>query len=145
MLVIEDPRSRPLLRRQFPARADCLAAIRRALNEALATLPCPPAIASDIVLAVNEACQNVIRHAYRDRPGDLILELRRVAEGVELRLIDFAPPTNPAVLIPRDLAELRPGGFGVPFIRTLLDRVEFLAPPAGAGNLLCMQKRLGEP
>jgi sigma-B regulation protein RsbU (phosphoserine phosphatase) len=46
---------------------------------------------------------------------------------------------------PRPLDELRPGGLGTHFIRTVMDEVAFLPPPAGAGNLLQMTKRIGEP
>ena len=37
---------------------------------------------------------------------------------------------------PRDLDDIRPGGLGTHFIREVMDRVAFLTPADGRGNLL---------
>ena len=43
---------------------------------------------------------------------------------------------------PRDLDDVRPGGLGTHFMAEVMDRVEFLTPPEGGGNLLRMVKRI---
>ena len=73
----------------------------------------------------------------------MIVRVRPGAGALDIDLIDFAPPVNPARVCPRDLDDLRPGGLGTHFIRSVMDEVEFLAPPPGAGNLLHMRKRMG--
>lgn len=143
MVVVEDCRTAPVMNRQYQARPASLAAIRRALTPALESLGCPSQVVPDVVLAVDEACQNIIRHAYGGGEGELIIQVRGDAEMLDIRLIDFAPPINPAMVCPRDLDDIRPGGLGTHFIRSVMDEVEFLAPPPGAGNLLRLAKRMG--
>lgn len=133
------------LDRQFPARPERLRDIRRAVAETAGLLGCSDALVRDIVLAVDEACQNIIRHAYCGRDGDIVVQVGRDDHRLVVRLIDFAPPVDIAKVCPRPLDELRPGGLGTHFIRAVMDEVDFLAPPAGAGNLLQMVKRIGEP
>jgi len=143
MVVIEDARQTPALYRQFQARPASLAAIRAAVTQALEHLDCPAPVIPDVVLAVDEACQNIIRHAYGGGEGDLIVQVRGDAQCLDIQLIDFASPVDPARVCPRDLDDIRPGGLGTHFIRMVMDDVEFLAPPPGAGNLLRMIKRMG--
>ena len=96
-----------------------------------------------IVLAVDEACQNVIRHAYcGDAGGDIVLEIERRGDILIFSLRDFAPPIDPTRVKPRDLDDVRPGGLGTHFIRDVMDEADFTSPPSGDGNLLRMVKRI---
>ena len=56
--------------------------------------------------------------------------------------MDFAAPVDESALKGRDLDDIRPGGLGVHLIRTIMDEVQFVTPPAGVGNLLQLRKRL---
>lgn len=143
MLVVEDARHTPALNRQYQARPASLAAIRHDLGPVLTRLGVAGPVIPDVVLAVDEACQNIIRHAYGGGQGDLIVQVRAANHQLDIRLIDFAAPVDPAAVCPRDLDDLRPGGLGTHFIRAVMDGVEFLAAPPGAGNLLRMTKRMG--
>ena len=95
-------------------------------------------------MAVDEACQNVISHAYSGKPpGDVELTLERQGAEVTVWLRDFAPPVDPAVLDRgRDLDDVRPGGLGTRLMKELMDEVAFAEPPVGGGNLLRLVKRL---
>jgi len=101
--------------------------------------------ASDLVLAIDEACQNIIRHAYcGEETGEIELQLVRSADALVVSLRDHAPTSDPRCLeAARDLQELRPGGLGTHFIRSVMDEVGFVDVPAGEGNLLRMVKRIG--
>jgi sigma-B regulation protein RsbU (phosphoserine phosphatase) len=134
--------SQPLALR-FPARADELRRVREAVRERLEAWGVSEACAADVVMAVDEACQNVIRHAYQGDPDGVIeLELRR--EGGELRvaLRDYAPAVDPSRIRPRPLDEIRPGGLGTHLIREAMDHTEFGKPASGPGNLLRMVKKI---
>ena len=132
-----------VLELRFPARADRLKGVRgKVLNTAL-RCGCSEAAARDAVIAVDEACQNIIRHAYDGRPGEeIILEIRHEGDEMVILLRDFAEAVAQEKIIPRDLDDLRPGGLGTHFIRETMDVVEFLPPPSARGNLLKMVKRI---
>lgn len=144
LMTIEDRRARrdAVLEGCWPARPEALAGIRARLGEALQSQGCGPRMTGDVVLAVDEACQNIIRHAYKGGEGDILLHLDRRDDSVVIRLMDFAPPVDASKIVPRPLDEVRPGGLGTHLMRSVMDHVDFLPPPAGIGNLLQMVKRI---
>ena len=131
------------LDRIFPARPERLCDIRHAVAAAAAALGCAENEISDVVLAVDEACQNIIRHAYHGAEGDIVVRLSAEGDQLEVELIDFAPRVDIALIHPRPLDEVRPGGLGTHFIGAVMDSVDFPPPPEGIGNLLRMVKRIG--
>lgn len=126
----------------FPAAAEHLRDIRDAVRGAARRCGFPERTVGDLVLVVDEACQNIIRHAYGGAAGDIVLEIRRVAGALVVVLRDFADPVDPAAIRPRSLDDLRPGGLGTYFINEIMDEVTYTAPPNGRGNLLRMTKRI---
>ena len=125
------------------AEAECLKEIRAAVGAAALRCGCAEEEAQDIVLAVDEVCQNVIRHAYGGAPGgEMIVEVRRTGDGMEVSLTDFAETVDPSTIKPRSLDDVRPGGLGTHFINEIMDEVQFLVPPGGRGNRLEMVKRI---
>jgi len=101
----------------------------------------------EIVLAVDEACSNALRHAYDNDCGQCVwLEVYSNSQVVEIRLHDAGRPIPAEALKPRkqepvSLDTLRPGGLGVQLIRTVFDEVEF-APGDTQGNCVTMRVRL---
>ncbi|PKU23979.1 ATP-binding SpoIIE family protein phosphatase [Telmatospirillum siberiense] len=142
LLMVEDRRERPCLAVRFEATPECLCDLRHRVAAAVRSAGCGPEAAADIVLAVDEACQNIIRHGYGGK-GEVVLEIRKNAAGVlEVQLIDFAPAVDLAKIKSRCLDDIRPGGLGTHFIRAVMDNVAFLPPPVGAGNFLKMTKAI---
>ena len=134
---------RPLLRLSLPARADAMAEMRRLLTETLARLRVGDRERERLVLAVHEACANVIRHAYREcGTGSIALSVERVRGQLRIRLRDHAPPVDPNCVKPRDLSECRAGGLGVNIIDETMDRWRLRPLKHRAGNVLCMRRRL---
>jgi sigma-B regulation protein RsbU (phosphoserine phosphatase) len=132
-----------VLRFRFEARADRLRGVRERMLECATRCGCSAAIARDIVIAVDEACQNIIRHAYAGQEaGEVVLECRHVGDDLEVLLEDFARAVDPATIKPRELDDVRPGGLGVHFIRTVMDTVDFQPSPTGSGNRLRMTKKV---
>jgi sigma-B regulation protein RsbU (phosphoserine phosphatase) len=135
--------SGPLLELRFRARPAELREVRHSVREAVLRGGVGEGCAADVVMAVDEACQNVIRHAYAGNPeGTIELRIEREGDALVVSLIDYAPRVDPAEVRGRDLDELRPGGLGTHLIRSAMDEVEFRPPPPGCGNLLRMVKRL---
>jgi sigma-B regulation protein RsbU (phosphoserine phosphatase) len=131
-----------LLELRFPARADRLKLVRGGVRAAARMCGFNDATAQSIVLAVDEACQNVIVHGYEGRAdGEIVLGMFRRRDGILVRLRDFAPPVDPAKIKPRALDDIRPGKLGSHFIHEIMDSVEFRPSPDGTGNLLELIKR----
>ncbi len=133
-----------LLELRFAARAEELQAVRDAVRERAAAQGCGAECAGDIAMAVDEACQNIIRHAYHwDPEGTIELRMERSGQELVLFLADSAPTVDPARVKPRNLDEPRPGGIGTHLIRTVMDQAEFVNTSSERGNLLRMVKRIG--
>ena len=97
--------------------------------------------ARHIVLAVDEACANIIRHAYGG-DGTKTIELT-VSDGADrftVRLRDTGRKADRAAIAPRDLGDIRPGGLGTHFMAEVFDRVDYDTSPA-EGTVLTLEKR----
>jgi anti-sigma regulatory factor (Ser/Thr protein kinase) len=79
-----------------------------------------------IILAVDEACANVIRHAYHGRQdGEIVISCRERPDGIEFLLTDYGKPADSTCWPKRSLDEVRPGGLGIPLIHAVMDYVEY--------------------
>lgn len=139
-----DAPSEKLLQLRVSAKANRLRLIRNAVRETSAFCGFSESDTRDVVLAVDEACQNVIRHAYgSEGQGDIAIEIRQRTDAMIVIIRDYADAIDPAKVKPRDLDDIRPGGLGTHLIREVMDEVDFLPPPIDGGNLLRLVKRLG--
>lgn len=99
-----------------------------------------------VVLAVDEACSNIIRHAYGNEcDAEIVLEIFRERDSMIFRLTDFAAPVDARAVRPRAGEALLPGGLGMHIIYRVMDKVEFLEHTDDAGNVLVMSKRVEKP
>lgn len=97
-------------------------------------------VIEDLKLAVDEACSNVIRHAYKgDTTKRIVVQFSIGPGGLEVILEDNGLKADPGVIRGRDLDDVKPGGLGVHFIRRTFDRVEF-DPKKQTGNRLRLIK-----
>lgn len=97
---------------------------------------------ADIVLAIDEALTNVIRHGYGGKPGQPI-DLRMMTvrrddgtEGVEVRIRDYGQQVPLDKIAGRDLDDLRPGGLGVHIIRNVMDESQYRHADDGGTELI---------
>ena len=129
---------------RFRALPDRLGPVRSLVKRAAQSFGCTEPLCDKLVIAVNEACMNVIQHAYRDdSSGEVTLEIRNNGTQIIFRLEDQAAPINLDSVQPRDLDKLRPGGLGVHFIREIMDQCEMGHLEQGRGNYLEMRKAIG--
>ncbi|MGA1867924.1 MAG: ATP-binding protein [bacterium] len=128
---------------RFPACAYQLKEVRSIVSHTMNDLGC---IVNDIeqsIIAVNEACMNVIQHAYKNDPsGEIILEILTHNDEVLFRITDFAEYVDQSKIKSRDINQLRPGGLGVHIISQLMDDVCYKHRSNGIGNILEMRKRI---
>jgi anti-sigma regulatory factor (Ser/Thr protein kinase) len=93
-----------------------------------------------MVLGVDEACTNIIRHAYHLAEDQLIsLSLETIkSDGVRFRLRDYGDRFDAAKYPGRSLDQLRPGGLGVHLIRHAFDQIDY--QQRSRGTLLVLTK-----
>jgi sigma-B regulation protein RsbU (phosphoserine phosphatase) len=126
----------------LPAEPDRLKLMRPALAAAGRAAGFSDEEIGDLELAATEAAENIILHAYGEgQKGDITLAVHRLDDGLMLRIRDFAPKVDQAMIRPRPLDEVRPGGLGTHFIRAVMDDANFIPLPDGEGNLLELIKR----
>jgi len=101
-------------------------------------------IVEQIRLAVDEACTNVIKYAYRGNADEQIVVRYRVdSERFEVVIEDSGIKADPLAIAGRKLGEVRPGGLGVHFIKRCFDVFEFDARKK-IGNRLRLVRYLKE-
>ena len=127
------------------ARPESLAGLLDFLDAAIAGADLDAVTASDVRLAAEEVCSNVIAHAYPDgRHGTVTVRFRREAGAVVVTVEDTGIPFDPAIA-PRpplgDDWEARAlGGLGWHLVRQVMDEVRHEARPGG-GNRVTLIKR----
>ncbi|MGB0908767.1 MAG: ATP-binding protein [Nitrospirales bacterium] len=127
----------------FPAQAKALGETRDKVRIALSQYGCSQDIIDDVVLAIDEACQNIIRHAYGNETNEQIaMQIQRQEDGLIITLRDYAPLIESDCMKPRNLEDIRPGGLGCHFIQQIMDNVSIKNAPEGNGNILQMIKYL---
>lgn len=106
----------------------------------------------DLRLAVEEACVNVVRHAYRDGdPGDLAMEVAHESwqgrAAIRVTIQDHGRPFDPLTLAPpsqgADIEQLPLGGLGVHLMRQVTD-IQNYRHDAKTGNQLTLVKFLAQ-
>jgi sigma-B regulation protein RsbU (phosphoserine phosphatase) len=131
---------------RFKANPDQLQQVRNVVRAAVASKGCAQELTDCIVLAVDEANANIIRHGYGgSKEDDITLEIFHGQNDLIIRLTDFAAPVDETALQPRDLADIKPGGLGVHLIREIMDEFKYLETPKGVGNILEMRIKLNQP
>lgn len=127
-----------------PGRAGSLRLIRALVREAAMAHGADPDWTHDLVLAVDEACQNVIRHGYHGKmvPGDIHVQVSSDSAGLVIRVSDDAESVGPEGPTPLPLDPTRPGGLGLHLMRSLTDGCHWETPGAGRGNTLRLSKAL---
>jgi serine/threonine-protein kinase RsbW len=115
----------PWLRLELTSRPEAARLVRSMSSAAGEALGFDPELLSDVNTAATEACNNVILHAYGDRPGPMSVELRSDTGGVEVRVRDQGCGIRQTM---PDSDGLK---VGLALISAVADRAEFINVPDG--------------
>ena len=123
-----------------------LPVVRSAVEKTAQQLGFDDETSGSIVLSVDEALTNIIKHAYQgaeDRPIEIELTTHPGPDhqDLQIRIRDYGRCVAPEKIKSRDLGDVRPGGLGVHIMNECMDCVEF-APGDGGGTILTMAKHL---
>lgn len=109
---------------------DNLALIREFTKSAADEIGFSDETTGKIVLAVDEACTNIIKHAYRYSPeGDIFISIKFEDSKFVISIIDEGKHFDPNVVPDPDLREYykkkRVGGLGMFLMKKLMDDVKY--------------------
>jgi len=138
--------SMQLAQLKFPSDPRLLGVVRSVVSHVSGQFGFSAEDVGRIVLAVDEACANVIKHVYDGDPTlPVVISLHsNKPDRLEIRLRDFGKKPDLEKIRPRSLADVRPGGLGVHFIRSIMDIVEYdLSPPEGTELRMVKVKHAG--
>jgi len=129
---------------KFPGHFKSLAGIRKFVFDAALAAGFSDKEIYAVELAVDEACSNIIEHAYGgEGRGEIICTCNNIHNGLEIILQDHGNSFDPAKVdtpdFSVDLGELKPRGAGLFLIRNMMDDVDFKFSKKN-GNQLRMVK-----
>lgn len=97
----------------------------------------------NLQLACDEACTNVIEHAYAGGPGQIRIAVTVYPDRIQIQVHDTGRPFDPRAVHTPDLEapleRRETGGLGLHFMRSIMDEVRFEFDQDG--NRLTMVKR----
>lgn len=99
-----------------------------------------------VQMAVDEACTNIIEHAYGgEGKGKIQLDCQVQAEGLQVIIIDRGKPFDPKQIPPLNtkapITERSRRGMGVFFIHKLMDQVEYKFNTSQGNQLILFKRR----
>jgi serine phosphatase RsbU (regulator of sigma subunit)/anti-sigma regulatory factor (Ser/Thr protein kinase)/transposase len=108
---------------------------------------CTPKETSNIKLAIDEACSNIIRHAYKDKEGGKItLEMGISFTDLKITIIDYGSPFDFRSVKDPDLNHYvdigKKGGLGIWLIKKVMNKVLYKSYPDR--NELILYRRLSK-
>ena len=131
---------------EIKSRTENLAEIREFINSAAVDAGFSKEAIDNIILAVDEACTNIIKHAYKYLPdGKIILNLKTDKKTFTIDIIDYGKSFEPGLIPNPDLQkyfdEKRVGGLGMYLMKSLMDDVKYTSVP-GKFNQVSLSKNI---
>jgi len=133
-------KSKSPLRITFPAEASRMAEVRAHTRDFLLGSQFDEEATARLVMALDEACTNILRHVYSGQVKPVRLEMRWMRDRLRFTLRDYGKPCDPQTIKGRNWDDIRPGGLGVPIIQEVFDHVEYV--PQTRGTKLTLEKLL---
>jgi len=130
---------------EFASHPANLSAVRSLVRQFAVDTRVPESEVDLVVLGVDEACANIIKHVYKHEETRLIgLSCEQVQGGIRFRLRDYGKNSaEPAQWTGRSLESIQPGGLGLHMIRSTFDHVDYR--PKRNGMELVLTKNFKSP
>ena len=128
------------------SKTENLSVIRDFISTSAAEARVTPDVVENIILAVDEACTNIIKHAYKSFPdGELIIKTKSTQSRFIISITDFGNTFKPDSIPEPDLQKYyrqkRVGGLGMYLMKTLMDEVKYTSIP-GKHNEVLLSKNI---
>jgi len=123
---------------------------RAAIGAAVEKLGFGDETSGQVMLAVDEALTNIIRHGYNNADDQPIwLRFKPLGNGTATGFVividDLAEQVDPENIKGRDLDDIKPGGLGVHIIKKIMDDVQYTPRPEGGMRLTLTKNPVANP
>ena len=99
----------------------------------------------ELVLAIAEAAQNIVKHAYKNAPDTedkMVVQISCKDNKLQIGFYDMGTPVDPGKVKHREIDNIKPGGLGTFFIQQIMDAVVFKEGSKPWINHLVLTKKL---
>jgi len=125
------------------AELESLSVFRGFISDCCANFKIPYETVYQLMLAVDEACTNIVEHGYKGMdPGSIILSFRIEADRILVQITDFGhvfePTEAPKPDVKAALEDREMGGLGLYLIYQIMDNIDYQA--SEEGNTLTFTK-----
>ncbi len=122
----EEGRAKEVVSLVVPSHPKYLYVVRSAIYPLVMEAGFPKRDARRVVLAVDEACSNIIKYAYEgDYTKSYSLNVTIEQGRLAIELTDSGKKPDVSKIAPRKLDDVRPGGLGTHFIASVFDSVTY--------------------
>ena len=132
-------------KKAFLVKSASLKDVRTFCREVFEKLKIEQSLKDELVLAIAEAAQNIVKHAYKDSPDSkelMVVQISRENNELQIAFYDMGSPVDPKKVKHREIDSIRPGGLGTFFIQEIMDAVEFKSGKKPWINHLVLTKQL---
>ena len=119
--------------KEFPVDSASLKEVRNFAREVLAKDEMFSSTKDDVVLAIAEAAQNIVKHAYQNQETDDKMEIKISLDNGELEIgfFDKGRPVDNSNVRHRKIDDVKPGGLGTFFIKEIKEKKQARNPRTG--------------
>ena len=131
--------------KDFVVDSSNLKEVRTFSREVFEKINLPQEQKDELVLAIAEAAQNIVKHAYKDveETTDAMQIKISLKDGdLEIGFFDKGKPVVPENIQHRKLDDIKPGGLGAFFIKQIMDGAVFKKDQKGWVNHLILTKKI---
>lgn len=128
----------------IPSQAKYLSVVRAATVNIGKLYGMDEPVIEDVKLAVDEACSNVIKHAYKGNASKkIVVKYRAMQDRFEVIIEDNGMKGRMELMKGRSLDDIRPGGLGIHFIRRVFDVFKFDEKKKNGNRLILIKYMKG--
>ena len=130
--------------RDFVVSSSSLKEVRSFSREVFEKVNINQDLKDELVLAIAEAAQNIVKHAYQGEDTDDKMEIKISLENgqLEIGFFDKGRPVDKGNVRHRKIDDIKPGGLGTFFIQQIMDAVVFREGEKPWINHLILTKQL---
>ena len=129
--------------RNFPVNSKSLKEVREFSREVISKSKILEDSEDELVLAIAEAAQNIVKHGYKDNQdtNDIMqIKISFKDHKLEIGFFDKGKPIVEENIKHRSLDNVKPGGLGTYFIKQIMDEVVFKEATGWHNNLVLTKK-----